>query len=375
VSELIVPSLNSTDESYVLVEWLAPDGAAITAGDPVAAIETSKAVTEIAAPGGGILAVRLPVGGTCRPGQVIGLLAAPGDHASAAPGAGVQELVAGAGVVITRKAEELMSRHGLTPADVLRPGRKVIREADVAEILDRAEVSPAGDVAVPLPPLQTAVARAVSRSHATIPAAFTVCKVRADNLLARQHGAVSAEPGFVGVPELVVQAVAAAAPSFPVFLAAVNEDLSYRPAQAVDIGITIDVGTGLYVPVIRDAGRLSLAGIARELMRLRVRALRGQVSENDLAPAGLTLALHNVAPVVLAQGIIYPGQACTISMAALDQELRLNAAGQVVSSSYFHLGISYDHRIVNGREAAAFGSAICDLLQLPPDVQLAGPDS
>jgi 2-oxoglutarate dehydrogenase E2 component (dihydrolipoamide succinyltransferase) len=216
-----------------------------------------------------------------------------------------------------------------------------------------------------VPAHQLAVARAVTRSHASIPAAFTVVKVPADSLL-RQQEAISRETAcFIGVTEFVIKAIALTAPAFPASLASVGDGLRITPAGPPDIGVTIDVGTGLYVPVIRAAATEGLTAISRRMMYLRTRAMRGRLSEDDLAGARITLTLHQVPGIVLARPIIYPGQTCAFSLTAPCPELSLGPSGQVTESVYVHLGLSYDHRALSGREAAGFLTAIRDRLQDP----------
>jgi 2-oxoglutarate dehydrogenase E2 component (dihydrolipoamide succinyltransferase) len=393
MSEVTIPVLNSTDDSYVLVEWLVPEGAGVSAGDVLALIETSKAVTELVAADSGCLSHRISALSTCRPGQVAGDLSAvssggpapPGSQpASAGPQAGAgpasapapggsAEVPAPGGsaeVVVTRPAQALMDAHGLTADAVAGLGKGLIRRSDVAALITGAgsAVGPAGGLAsgpLSLPAHQQAVARAVSQSHASIPSAFTVIKVDAAELLRRQELAGRQAAGFIGIPEFVIKAVAGTSADFPVCFAGIGDDLTVTAAGSIDIGVTIDVGTGLYVPVIRAADTLDFAAIAARMMYFRTRAMRGQLSERDLAGPRLILSLHQARGIMLALPIIYPGQACTLSLAAVDQELRLGPSGQVTQHSYFYLGMCYDHRVINGREAAAFLSAVRDRLQAP----------
>ncbi|MGH3158038.1 MAG: 2-oxo acid dehydrogenase subunit E2, partial [Streptosporangiaceae bacterium] len=379
---LRVPTLNSNDESYVLVGWLVADGAPVLAGDAVASIETSKAVDDLVVDAPGYLSHAVEPMSTCRPGEIVGhLRPAKPTGAGPPPSSGQQDSGQG-GMVVTRPAQELMDTHGVTSEAVAGLGKKLIRRADVESLLG-ASVKPGAEAAGaegagaegqsrPLPAHQLAVARVVSRSHATIPPAFTVIKVVADEMLRLQRAETAR---FIGIPEQVIKAVAQAAGEFPDCLAGIGDDLTITPATSVDIGVTIDVGNGLYVPVLRAADTLTVADIAGRMMYFRARLLRGRLSEQDLGPASIVLALHQSPGIVLAQPIIYPGQACTLSLAALDQELRLGPEGQVSEHSYFYLGLSYDHRVINGRQAAAFLTAIRDRLQEVPADFVSGPDA
>jgi 2-oxoglutarate dehydrogenase E2 component (dihydrolipoamide succinyltransferase) len=370
VDDVAIPKLNSTDDSYVLVEWLVADGAQVSAGDDLALIETSKAVTELTAPGAGRVSQQVAAMSVCRPGEVVAYLAVSAAERTEPSSASVQparagetppELVLGKHLVLTGPARELLTAHGLSEDAVQDLGKTLIRKSDVEAIL--AGAAPASGRVAALPPGQRAVARAVTRSHASIPAAFTVLKMPVDVVLRRQDDASAQARSFIGIPEFLVEAVAQASADFPDCLATVGDDLSITPADSVDIGVTIDVGTGLYVPVIRAADRLDPAAIAAQLMRYRLRAMRGRMTERDLAGARLTISLHQLPGIVLAEPIIFPGQVCTLSLAAQQRELVLDQAGQVAERSYCYLGMSYDHRVINGRQAADFLAAVSDRMQ------------
>lgn len=383
--EVVVPTLNSTDDSYVLIEWLVADGEQVSADDDLALIETSKAVTELTAPCGGRLAQQVSAMSACRPGEVIAYLSAsaaecPVPSSVPSPSGSAGDRVGGSGdpgageLVITDPARELLAARGLPVEAVRGLGKTLIRRSDVETVLDGTAV-PSGQASAPhsggvlgsreLPPGQRAVARAVARSHASIPAAFSVIKMPVDSVHQRRDEACRQAGCLIGIPEFVIEAVAKASGDFPACFAAVGDDLSITPAASIDIGVTIDVGTGLYVPVIRAADRLTPAVIAARMMRYRLRAMRGRLTEQDLTGARLTISLHQLPGIVLAEPIVFPGQVCTLSLAAEQRELVVDAAEQVAQQSFCYLGMSYDHRVINGREAAEFLTAVSDRVQRP----------
>jgi 2-oxoglutarate dehydrogenase E2 component (dihydrolipoamide succinyltransferase) len=155
------------------------------------------------------------------------------------------------------------------------------------------------------------------------------------------------------MPEHVIRAIAAAASSFPVMFARVSEKLRLYPATSVDIGITVDVGTGLTTPVIRGANEKTIAEISAALVYLRVRAKRNKLSDDDLRGARIIVALQQEPGVMISMPIVYPGMVCTVSVGAVDWEVVLDGPG-LRQQAWFTLGISYDHRVVNGQDAAAF---------------------
>jgi len=361
LTELRVPKLNNNDTEYVLVEWLAEDGAAVVKGDPVVVLETSKAAEELMAEADGVLRRTVEVGATCRLGDVIAHIsgdAAPPPAAAEvrpAPAAG-QDAVA---PVVTAPAQALIDEHGVDPARIRALGKKVIRRSDVEALLETVTDDGAG--AQRLPAVQRAVAAAVTRSHQTIPAAFTAVKVDAGPAIARARALSKETRTLIGLPELLVSAVASLHDSFPMCFAepVVTDggEVTVRPSPEPNVGVTVDVGHGLYVPVLRDAGRLPVEEIARRLTAYRTKASQGAFREDDLAGGNIVVTLHTDAAVLLAVPIVFPGQTCALSLCAPQPEFVLGPDGNVVKRTTVTLGLAFDHRVVNGREAAAFLNA------------------
>ncbi|MDX3108873.1 2-oxo acid dehydrogenase subunit E2 [Nonomuraea angiospora] len=361
MTELRVPKLNNNDTEYLLVEWLAEDGAGVVKGDPVVVLETSKAAEELMAEADGVLRRTAETGATCRPGDVIAHISdgtAPPPSATD-PGAATDDPGAaadgGSGPIVTAPAQALIDEHGVDPARIRALGKKVIKRADVLALLETGT----GD-AQPLPPVQRAVAAAVTRSHQTIPAAFTAVKLDAGPAIARARALSKEARALIGLPELLVAAVASLHGQFPMcFAEPVGADpLAVRPSTAPNVGVTVDVGHGLYVPVLRDAGRLSVKEIAERLTAYRTKAAQGAFREDDLAGGNIVVTLHTDTAVLLAVPIVFPGQTCALSLCAPQHEFALDPAGNVVKRTTVTLGLAFDHRLVNGREAAMFLNAI-----------------
>lgn len=365
MADLSVPRLNGNDAEYVLLEWLVSDGGRVSAGAPVALLETSKAVEELVAPAGGYLRRQLPAGGTCRPGDPVGRLSdePPDDTGPTRPSPADAQPATGDGPTITRSARELLDQHGIPDERVAALGLRLIRRVDVQRLLDHqtpggTEVTASAPVA--LPAWRQRIARTVATSHATVPAAYVVLRVGADAVLAAQRDNPT---GFLGLAEFVVHALAPLRPRFPGFFATVGDDLRISYAAESNVAVTMDTGAGLYLPVVRCADELSLIEIAQRLMALRVRALHDRLSESDLAGASITLSLHTQPGVVDARPFVVPGQTCALSLCSVQEELYPDSTGTPRLRQFFHLGAAYDHRVINGREAVDFLTAMRDQLE------------
>jgi 2-oxoglutarate dehydrogenase E2 component (dihydrolipoamide succinyltransferase) len=360
VAEVLIPVLNANDEHYVLTERLVSDGAGVQAGDSIAIVETSKAATELACHETGILHWLTDAMSDCRPGQSVARIVAPGSavpvHDEPGPGGARQH----SGVTITKAARQFMRERGLTEAQVAESGKRLIRVADV-EAISRQEMSTSMSRSA-LPRNQQAVARTVSRSHATIPSAFLAIKVAMPSAAVPVSSEHPAEVASSGLAERVIGSVAAMSRAFPLMFARVGEDLSLTGPGSIDIGVTIDVGKGLTIPTIPAADGKDVSDIAARLLALRVKAMRRTLTSEDLGEPCLVVALQQEPGIVFSIPIVYPGNVCAVSVGALAWEVVPRSDGQLGAHACFQLGLSYDHRFVNGRDAALFLSAIRDHL-------------
>ncbi|MGC5011545.1 2-oxo acid dehydrogenase subunit E2 [Streptosporangium sp. DT93] len=265
--------------------------------------------------------------------------------------------------VVTDPARAAMGELGVSDDEVASLGLAVVRRADVEALAARrtAEATPeapeggAEEGTHRLSRVQRAVARAVTVSHGTIPAAYTAVRFDVGPLLERARELTREVRRPVGLAELFVQAVAALHPSFPLFFSSLDGD-RVRPADAPRVGVTFDMGEGLYVPVVHDTG--SLKAIAATLMRYRLAAVEGDFRERDLTGATIAVTLHTEADVVLAIPFVFPGTVCALAITSPQREPAFAEDGTVTSRTVACIGLAYDHRIINGRDAALFLAAL-----------------
>jgi pyruvate/2-oxoglutarate/acetoin dehydrogenase E1 component/pyruvate/2-oxoglutarate dehydrogenase complex dihydrolipoamide acyltransferase (E2) component len=342
---LVVPRLNSNDGAAVLLEWLVPDGATVEAGQPVAVLETSKSVADLAAPTGGVLTAQAAAGAEYDFGQPIATIAAP--DATATP------TVAASAYSAAPAAATLVLSAPATPAP-----------------------RPTAGLPVHTPPgrqrarsVQSAVAAAVSRSHASIPPAFASVEVPVDAALAHVALLEETEGAVLELGALLVAALASLHPRHRALFAAVDANGAAAPTSTADIAVTVDAGAGLFLPVVR-AGARSLDEVADRLVALQMAAVDGEVTDHDLDTrgVGMGVSLNLTAGVDLVQPLIMPGMACMVSVGGLRQAVRVGPDGTPVVARVVTLGIAHDHRVVNGQPAMQLLRELADLLQRPADV-------
>ncbi|HTJ36030.1 MAG TPA: 2-oxo acid dehydrogenase subunit E2 [Dactylosporangium sp.] len=366
MNDIVIPRLNTNDATYILVEWLVAERAEVRAGDPVVVVETSKATEELEASVDGFVYHLVGPGTECGVGAVVGQIR---PQAAAVPVPAPVAVASGAAatdLVITEPARALMAEHGISEERVRALGRRVVRTDAVAELVGSAT----GTVA--LGKAQRAVADVVTASHRSVPDAFVAMKVRVDGALALGRELTRRERCLVGLPELLVKAVASLEPRFRHCYAALVGEDRLRLADAAHVGITIDVGTGLRVPVVRDAAARPWRDLATAVMRYRLGAMKGEADARDLRGANIVVALHTDDAVTFAVPIVFPGQVCAVSLGAIQRELDLADDGTVTARTVVQLGLAFDHRVINGREAVQFLTAIRELLESPPGLEQLG---
>ncbi|MGA4687408.1 2-oxo acid dehydrogenase subunit E2 [Micromonospora sp. AB353] len=320
-----VPRLNPNDDSYVLLEWLVADGATVEAGEPVAAVETSKAIEELAATQAGVLRQDVAAGADCVPGTPIGR-------------------------ILPESA---------VPASVDTPGAPAAAYPEPVEAVGTRTVPPGR----PLPPAQRRIVDVVSTSHREIPVAFTAVRVDVTAALAYARRAADETGATVGLTEVVIAAVAALHERFGGLYARLTGDGLVVDAEAPSIGLTVDVGTGLFLPVIRDAAGLDLGDLADAVVALRMKALRGRLREEDMAGMNFLVALNDTPGVTVARPVVPPGVTCALSVPDVHREVVLDGDGGVRERTVADLGLAYDHRLVNGAQAGAYLAALGEILQ------------
>jgi 2-oxoglutarate dehydrogenase E2 component (dihydrolipoamide succinyltransferase) len=364
VAEIRVPTLNTNDDAYVLLDWLAADGDEVRAGDSIAEVETSKTVDVLDAEADGPLRHLVSKGSSIMPGQIIARVGAgesDGGEAAEPPAVAVQTTEN----LITAPARARMAELGIDEADVLKLGLAVVRRSDIdamkAADSDVAAPESGSDQssAIPLSRNQQGVGRTVERSHATIPAAYTVIEADVGAAVARASKLMREVRRPVGLVELVVVAVAALHARFPLFFGRLDGDgRAVHPAESPRVGVTFDLGAGLFIPVVRDAATRPLREVAEEMAALRVQAAEGTFRAAELEGANFVVTLHTEPDVIMAVPFVFPGHVCALALTGPRAEPVVDEDGAIVVRTMARIGLAYDHRVVNGREAAEFLNAL-----------------
>ncbi|MCL4184318.1 MAG: 2-oxoglutarate dehydrogenase complex dihydrolipoyllysine-residue succinyltransferase [Burkholderiaceae bacterium] len=384
----------------VLAQILKGDGSTVVAGEVIAMIDTEGAAaaasaSPAAAPAGGAPAAggpaAAPAGGA--PSAAARPSAAPAPAAAAAPAAG-----GGAkGAVAMPAAAKLMAEAGLSPAQVPGTGRDGrITKADVIGATTTAARAPAPsptpagvpaaslpevkaplDLAqllegrpeqrVPMSRLRQRVAERLLQSQATNAILTTFNEVNMQpvmELRKRYQDRFEKEHGVrLGFMSFFVKAAVHALKKYPVVNASVDgSEIVYH--GYFDIGVAVGSPRGLVVPVIRNADQLTFAQIEKQIADYGKRAQDGKLGIEELTGGTFSISNGGVFGSMLSTPIINPPQSAILGVHAT-KERAVVENGQIVVRPMNYLAVSYDHRIIDGREAVLFLVSIKEALEDP----------
>jgi pyruvate/2-oxoglutarate/acetoin dehydrogenase E1 component/pyruvate/2-oxoglutarate dehydrogenase complex dihydrolipoamide acyltransferase (E2) component len=322
---ITIPKLNNNDATYLVVDWLAEEGSWVAPGVEVVSLETSKAVEDISTPGGGYLRRVAEIGDEKEVGDVLGYLVPEKSTQHEPP-----------------SRSRSSARPSVSPQPEERPYAPVVHQ------LERA---------------QRGIAQTVAQSHREIPTGFTVVQAEVDGLVDLLATMSDQVGGPLGLPEVIVKAVALAHQDFPLFFGSLVDDQTVVLAATPEVGVTVDVGEGLYVPVVRGAHERSIGEIADMLMDFRMKALNKDFSAYELTGGNIAISLNMDPGVIFAQPLVLWPQLCMVSVGSIEQQCYMFSNGAVGVRHVVHIGLAYDHRVINGREAVVFLTRIRESLQ------------
>jgi 2-oxoglutarate dehydrogenase E2 component (dihydrolipoamide succinyltransferase) len=416
--ELKVPSVGESITEVEISEWNKAEGDSVKRDEVVAILETEKVTVELPAPGTGVITKILKKKGeTAKVGDVIGYMEVDGkrdkEPEQKLPEAkpqrdteekqesktGESEKSKGAmdrnreeakeTVRLMPAARRILAERGVKPEEVpaTGPGGRVLKE-DALRYLERVEEStteqpaaqkkaPAGpdlqeEEIVPMSPLRRRIAERLveAQQTAALLTTFNEIDMTAVMELRRQYRE-SFEKKYsikLGFMSFFVKASIEALKLIPQVNAEVRgTDIVYR--NYYDIGIAIGGGRGLVVPVLRHAERMSFAEIERAIDDFARRAETNKLNLDELRGGTFTITNGGIYGSLLSTPIINPPQSGILGMHAI-QERPVVQEGQIVIRPMMYVALTYDHRIVDGREAVTFLRHIKGLLEDPARILL-----
>ena len=392
-----VPQLSESVAEATMLTWKKKAGEAVAQDEILIEIETDKVVLEVPAPSAGVLAeIMVGDGGTVVSDQVIAKIdsaakatvaSAPAATATApaaaAPApAAAPAAAASASAKAMPSAAKLMAENNLSAAEVGGSGKdgRVTKGDVLATLSGTAPVAKAAAPAaphvnignrpeerVPMSRLRARIAERLLQSQQTNAILTTFNEVNMAPVMgmrSKYKDQFEKEHGVkLGFMSFFVKAAVHALKKYPVLNASVDgNDIVYH--GYFDIGIAVGSPRGLVVPILRDADQLSLADIEKKIAEFGVKARDGKLTLDDLSGGTFSISNGGIFGSMLSTPIINPPQSAILGIhATKDRAVVEN--GQVVVRPINYLAMSYDHRIIDGREAVLGLVAMKEALEDP----------
>ena len=414
--EIKVPALGESVTEATVGQWFKKPGETVNADEPLVELETDKVTVEVPAPSAGVLSdIKVAQGTTVAVGSVLGSIkegagapAQPAAKAEAKPAVAAPKPVPAAPTAPAKgdmppapAARKMMEEKGLSAADVQGSGRRgqVLKEdvmaAAVRPASQTASVGPAEAVAyapmtttsvavaqlrapsvpndaareerVKMTRLRQTIARRLKDAQNTAAMLTTfndldmhaVMNLRKEykDLFEKRHGV---KLGFMG---FFVKACIQALKEIPAVNAEIDgQDIVYK--NYYHIGVAVGTDRGLVVPVVREADRMSLAEIETQITDYGKRARDGKLGIEDMQGGTFTITNGGVYGSLMSTPILNAPQSGILGMHRIE-ERPVVRDGQVVARPMMYLALSYDHRIVDGKEAVAFLVRVKECLEDP----------
>jgi 2-oxoglutarate dehydrogenase E2 component (dihydrolipoamide succinyltransferase) len=391
--EITVPKLPESVADATLVSWHKKPGDPVARDENLADLETDKVVLEVPAPAAGVLKeIRIQGGTTVTSGQVLAIFeegavaAAPAAPSAAAAAPAAKPAAAAAAAKsdasLSPAAKRVVAEQGIDPSKVTGTGKggRVTKE-DVqgkapaaaapaakapAAALPRAAGSRA-EQRVPMSRLRARIAERLVNAQATQALLTTFNEVdlhAVQELRARHKDKFEKKHGVkLGFSSFFVKATIEALKRFPVVNASVDgNDIVYH--EFYDIGVAVSTERGLVVPVLRDADALSFADIEKGVGDFATRARAGSLTMDDLTGGTFSITNGGVFGSLMSTPIVNAPQSAILGMHKI-QERPMAVDGAVVIRPMMYLALTYDHRIIDGKEAVQFLVSIKDSLEDP----------
>ncbi len=401
-SEVKVPTLGESVTEATIGQWLKQPGEQVALDEPIASLETDKVAIDVMAPVAGVMGQHVAKeGDTVSVGAVIGSIEDSTAVAGAAPVAQREEKAVppasdtlpprdaapaaeNEAAVLSPSVRRAVLEYGIDPSTVRGTGRDGrLTKEDIVHAAQEKKAAPAPPVSAPAPSpdasserreervkmtrLRQTVARRLKEAQETAALLTTFNDVdmsavieardRYKDLFEKKHGV---RLGFMG---FFAKAACLALKDIPAANAYIEGDeIVYH--DYVDISVAVSAPNGLVVPVVRDADRLSFAGIEKAIGDYGKRAREGTLTLADMKGGTFTISNGGVFGSLMSTPIINPPQSAVLGLHRIEDRPVVRD-GQVVVRPMMYIALSYDHRLIDGREAVTALKIIKEAIEDP----------
>lgn len=385
---IVVPPLGESVSEAVIAKWHKKSGDAVKVDEIILELETDKVTLEVNAPANGVLSeLKFAEGDSVSVGALLAIMqegaaSSVAPAASAVPAAPVLQSAANnaqamhsqSSVIASPAANKIAYEKGIDLSSINASGKDGrVTKADVLNPQDKPSASTAAKTSeireqrVRMTKLRKTIADRLKESQNTAAILTTFNEVdmskvfelrkKYQDLFTKEH---DVKLGFMS---FFVRAVVAALKKVPAVNARIEgDDIVYN--NYYDLGIAVGTDKGLVVPVLRDADTLSFANVEKGIAQLGSKARKGELSINDMSGATFTITNGGIYGSMLSTPIINPPQSGILGMHNIvERPVAIN--GEVKIRPIMYIALSYDHRIIDGKEAVTFLVVIKDLIENP----------
>jgi 2-oxoglutarate dehydrogenase E2 component (dihydrolipoamide succinyltransferase) len=413
---ITVPGVGESISEGILSKWLKPDGSLVKSGEPLFELETDKATSVVPAAATGVLKVAIGEGQTVEIGASVGTIdpaAIPSEPVSKgpAPPAPTQtdgrpaakpepdaELHTQAHVSLSPAVRRLVLENDIDPTKVTPsgPGGRLTkgdivayleksRSTPAAESAEQAEAPPAIEAPAPAAPaperetrqrmsgLRQRIAQRLVEAQQTAAILTTFNEAdmtRVSELRARYKELFRTKHGVsLGFMSFFVKAAVDALKEYPLVNGRIDGDeLVFH--NYINIGVAVSTERGLMVPVLRDADAMSFADIEKAIAAFAEKARKGAITVDDLQGGTFTITNGGIFGSLMSTPILNPPQSAILGMHAIKKR-PVAVEDDIVIRPMMYLALSYDHRIIDGREAVGFLVRVKECIEDPERMMLA----
>ena len=403
--EVKVPTVGESITSGVLGVWNKPDGAYVRSGNPIFEIETDKVTSEVVAETAGRLKHLVKAGDTVQIGQVVASIddkaPAPKEEAPAKKeaGNGAKAPAESGKAVATvaargKNADDLSPAvryqaedKGIDPSKIQGTGKggRVLKSDVLVAATEKAADDGGGEIPIPfkkpvgerttrkkMSPLRQKIAARLLAAQQETAHLTTFNEVDLSNVMALrtkfQDRFVKKFDVKLGFMSFFVKAVVHALKKVPTINARLDgEDVIQN--NFYDIGCAISTDKGLFVPVIRDCDQLTFAGVEKAIAAYAKKARDGKITLPDMEGGVFTITNGGVFGSLMSTPILNPPQCAILGMHTI-QERPVAISGRVEIRPMMYLALTYDHRLVDGKEAVTFLATVKEVVENPAAVLL-----
>jgi len=351
--EVKIPSVGESITSGVLSIWHKKDGEQVAADELLFTLETDKVSQEVNAPAAGVVSTKVAEGTEVKIGQVVAEI--DPSATGAAPAPATRTPTPAVAQVAAPTPAPAPAKSSPAPAPVLATPAPQLVSSDSRAV--RKKMTPLRrKIAAQLVKAQHTAAILTTFNECDMSAVMSLRKALQEDF-SKKHGVK------LGFMSFFVKAVVDALQAVPSINSRIDgDDLILN--NSYDVGVAVGTEKGLVVPVVRDCEKLSFADIETRLAAYAAKAREGKISLDDLSGGVFTISNGGVYGSLLSTPILNPPQSGILGMHKI-QERPVVVNGQIVARPMMYLALSYDHRVVDGKEAVTFLIRVKDCIENP----------